>query len=236
MTSRLLALAGWLAAGHAATFGVFWLLLSIPESSVEMLAASSLVAVVTVVLFVVVEAAAVAAWQPQFRAGHLGRSVWRSSPGVVAALLVVTASWWLAALAASSWSGHRGEIDAWLMLHFNWTNTGRFHTFVGWVLGFVLFVGLSVALSLASTVAGGGLRSLRRPDWIRSGVSPVRLLTLGAVLAVFVWLPWQSAHWRPGWLAPNWQEAAFAATKLGLIYLAANLGWALALGVHRPRP
>jgi len=51
MTSRLFAITAWLASGHAVLFGLFWLLLAIPESNVAMLVASALIVVLMIVLF-----------------------------------------------------------------------------------------------------------------------------------------------------------------------------------------
>jgi hypothetical protein len=58
---------------------------------------------------------------------------------------------------------------------------------------------------------------------------------LTGILVVFLWLPWQGVAWRPAWLSPNWQETVFVTAKLGVLFLVAKVGWALALGVGRKR-
>ena len=50
MIGRLSALVGWLALGHAALAGLFWALVSVPESSVLMLALSGFLVVLMVIL------------------------------------------------------------------------------------------------------------------------------------------------------------------------------------------
>ena len=48
-------------------------------------------------------------------------------------------------------------------------------------------------------------------------------------MTLLVFLPLQAAYWRPEALPPNAIEIAFAAVKLGAIFVAANIGWALVL-------
>jgi hypothetical protein len=229
MTSRLMAITGWLSAGHALLFGLFWLLLSIPESNVATLAGSALLVVMMALLFGWVEAVGVLAWSGGMPARELPRRAIRTTAGVWlgAALFVVVS--YLVAHAGVWWRDHQGETDAWLMVRLGWTNTGTLHAGVRGLLAFVRFVGLSLALSLASAIITAGFQAIRHARWAREGVRPLRLLTIAAILIVFVWLPWRGVNWRPTWVTPNWEEAAFVAVKLGVIYLIANVGWALVL-------
>ncbi len=119
------------------------------------------------------------------------------------------------------------------MAQFGWTNTGWLHTAFRWLLVFVRFLGLSLGVSLAWAVASSGFAGVGRTGWLRDAVSLRRLLTLAGILVVFFWLPWRAVNWRPAWLAPNWQETTFVVLKLGILYVLANLGWALVLGVGR---
>jgi hypothetical protein len=231
MTGRLLAIAGWLAIGHAVIAGLYWLLLAIPESNVAMLAASALTAVAAVLVFGWVEAVALLACQADTRPRELPRRAVAKVPGVWlgAALFVVV--WFLVAHAGALWDARRGEIDAWLMAQFGWPNTGWLHTAFRWLLAFVQFLCLSVSVALASAFAVAGFTGVGGTRWLRNAVSLRRLLALAGVLVVFFWLPLQAVNWRPGWLAANWQETTFVVFKLGALYLIANLGWALVLGV-----
>ena len=233
MTRRLLAIAGWIAAGHAALAGLYWLLLAIPESNVPMLIASALTVVVAVLLFGWIEAVGLLAWQPEARPrALLGLGIGRAR-GVWLGAALFVAVWFLAFYAGAHWDSYRGEIDAWLIAQFGWTNTGWLHTAFRWLLAFVRFVGLSLAVSLAGAFAGGGFGALGHARWLRDAVSLRRLLTLAGILVVFFWLPWQAVDWRPSFLAPNWQETTFVVLKLGVLYLLVNVGWALILGVGR---
>jgi hypothetical protein len=231
MTRRLLAIAGWLAAGHAVLAGLYWLLLAIPESNVAMLAASALTLLTIVLAVGWIEAVGLLAWQPEARPRELPRRGLGRAPGVWFGIAIFVVIWLLATRAAVSWADHRGEVDAWLMARFGWTNTGWVHTAFRWLLGFVQFLGLSVSVALASAFAAGGFAAVRRARWFRDAFSLRRLLTLAGILIVFFWLPLQAVNWRPRWLAPNWQETTFVALKLAVFYVLANLGCALLLGV-----
>jgi hypothetical protein len=241
MTARLLAIAAWLAAAHLVLFGLYWLLLSTPESNVAMLAISASSVVLMALGFGWVEAVGILAWQPDGRARELPRRAIGEVPGVWLAAALLVGVWYLVAYLLWHWDANRGEIDAWLMAQFAWTNTGGLHTFVGWLSTFVRFLGLSLAISLAWAFAAGGFAGIRSARWMRDALSIWRLLTLAGILVVFFWLPWRAVNWRPAWLAPNWQETMFVVVKLGGIYLLANIGCALILGVGtnyktRPRP
>jgi hypothetical protein len=231
MTARLLAIAGWLAAGHAVIAGLYWLLLAIPESNVAMLAASVLSAVVMALLFGWVEIVGLLAWQAGAKPRELPRRATCKVPGVWLGTALFVAVWFLVFHADDLWGGRRGEIDAWLMAEFGWTNTGGLHTAFRWLLTFLRFLGLSVSVALASAFAAGGFGALRHVRWLRDALSLRRLLTLAGILVVFFWLPWLAVDWRPAWLAPNWQETTFVVMKLGILYVLANIGSALILGV-----
>ena len=231
MTKRLLAVAGWLAAGHAVLAGLYWLLLAIPESNAAMLAASALTAVAAVLVFGWVEAVGLLAWQVDPHPRELPRRAVGKAPGVWLGAALFVVAWFLLAHADALWNDHRGEIDAWLMAQFGWANTGSLHTAFRWLLTFVRFLGLSVSVALASAFAAAGFAGVGRTRWFRGALSVPRLLKLAGILIVFFWLPLQAVNWRPTWLAPNWQETTFVALKLGGLYLLANFGWALILGV-----
>lgn len=235
MTARVLAIAGWLATGHAVLAGLYWLLLAIPESPVAMLVASALTVLALVLAFGWVEAVGLLAWDPDATPRVTLRRGLTGAPGVWlgAALFVVV--WFLTAHARTRWDASRGEIDAWLIATFAWTNTGWIHTAAAWLIAFVRFVGLSLAVSLAWAFSRASFRGAAGSAWIRNGLSPRRLLALAGILVVFFWLPWRGVDWRPKWLAPNWQETTFVALKLAVLYLWASLGAALVLGVGRSR-
>lgn len=235
MTRRLLAIAGWLAAGHAVLAGLYWLLLAIPESNVPMLAASALSVVAAVLVFGWIEAVGLLAWQLEARPRELLRRGVGTAPGVWLGAALFVAAWCLVAYAQAHWDSYRGEIDAWLMAQFGWANAGWLHAALRWLLAFVRFLGLSLAVSLAWAFALNGFAGIRSARWTRDAFSLRRLLALAGILVAFFWLPWLAAAWRPAWLAPNWQETTFVVLKLGILYLLANIGWALVLGVGRSR-
>jgi hypothetical protein len=153
----------------------------------------------------------------------------RSVMPFLGALAVFGACWWLAGRLGSWYASQRGELDAWFIARFGWTNTSVVHFLVGWLVAFLRYV-VALSLSLAFFVQGSRapLRSFAS-RWIRAAFSPARLLSLAVLLLLLFWLPWRAVYWKPGWLNPNWQEVVFVALKLGLLYIVAHVGWALGL-------
>jgi hypothetical protein len=236
MIRRLSFVTAWLAAGHALLFALFWVLLSVPESNVTMLIASALVAALLAFVFGIVEGGAIAAWETETRVRDLPRRSLAALPGAWLGAIAFAAAWLLTSQASAWWQGHRGEIDAWLMAQFGSPETARLHAAAGWVFAFAAYVvGLSLALALGVAVVRGGVRAVATAAWLRNAFAFRRLLMLTGILLVFLWLPWQGVTWRPAWLSPNWQETVFVTAKLGVLFLVANVGWALALGLGRQR-
>lgn len=48
-------------------------------------------------------------------------------------------------------------------------------------------------------------------------------------LFVGIWLPWQAVYWRPASLPPTWAQPVFAALKLLMLFVVANVAWAFIL-------
>lgn len=229
---RFSALTAWLTAGHALVFGLFWLLLQVPESNVLMLLASALLVLAMAAAVAVTEGVGLAWWQPE--SGWRG-AIRHALPALAAALpaLVVFALVWVAtARGATAWTARQGEIDAWLMLHLGWTRTAALHGAIAWLVAFVRYaVGLSLSLTILWVAQRDGLKALARPAWLRRAVSPLRLVLVALCLYAGLWLPWLAASWRARWVAPNWQEPLFVAVKLGVLFLVANVAWAAILGL-----
>jgi len=236
MIRRLSFVTAWLAAGHALLFALFWLLLLVPESNVTMLVSSALIVALLALVFGIVEGGALAAWETGTRARDLPRRSLAALPGVWLGAIVFAAVWMLTSRAGAWWQDHRGEIDAWLMAQFGSPETARLHAAAGWVFAFTAYVlGLSLALALGIAVVRNGARAVATAAWLRDAFAARRLLMLTGILVVFLWLPWQGVAWRPAWLSPNWQETVFVTAKLGVLFLVANVGWALVLGLERER-
>jgi hypothetical protein len=230
MTARFGSIVAWLVAGHAALFGLFWLLLRVPESNVVMLLVSAFVALAVVVIAGVIQGAALHAWAGTPWAQAVRRALGALLP-FLAGLLLFGLIWWLSGLGWTWWKRHIGEVNAWLMLRFGWTRTSVLHRAVEWLVAFVRYVfAVSLALALVVGAIRHGAGSLLSGRWIREGAGLRRLAVVAGLMWLFVWLPWQGVYWRPKAVAPNWQELVFVSLKLGVIYLLANVGWALVLG------
>jgi hypothetical protein len=154
----------------------------------------------------------------------------RAVPVFLLTALPFVVLFYLTGLAHDWLQGHGGEIDAWLIAHFKLTKSGAIHSALGWLLWVVRYVlGTSLSLAAFTEAMTAGPRALSRLHWLAVGVAWRRLLVIAATLLALAWLPWQAAYWRPKALPATWVELAFAAVKLGAIYLLANIGWAIVL-------
>lgn len=227
---RALAIVACLLAGHTAAAGLFWALVNVPESNVLMLALSAALVVLIVAALGWTEATALLSWRPDLTLAEAARRGLGAAPAVIAAAAVFGVVWWATARADAWLAARAGEIDAWLIATFELTRTAWAHRALDVALFLVRYAaGVSLAVAVLGAVARDGWRALTRLGWLRTGLSRRHLGLVGAAMTLLVFLPLQGAFWRPEALPPNAIEIAFAALKLGAIFLVAHVGWALVL-------
>jgi hypothetical protein len=230
VTRKALTLVAWLAAGHALLVALFWGLVNVPDANALMLGASLAVALLLLLGVALVDGTA-AAWLLPGRTFReaLGAGL-RSVPGVVAALIAFGACWWLAGRLDAWHATYHGQIDAWMISRFNAPEATWPHRAID-ILSFLLrdVLGVSLAVALLFAWLERGLRGLAGAGWLRAGLSRDQVMLVAIGVTLFIALPWHFAHWRPESLPPTWVQPAFAVAKLGLIYVAMNVGWALCL-------
>jgi len=231
VTARLAVIASWLLGGHLVLLAIFWGLLTVPESSVLMLGLSAVAVVALVVVAATIHAGAMAAWQHENGLVRTLLTGIRHAPAFLLAAFLFWVIWvvtgWLLAWHASV----AGQIDAMLIVRTGSPRTGWLHALVFWGLQFVRWpLALTLSLTLLSAVVRGGFGALRDTRWLRSALRPARWLLITVWLLLLIVLPWQSVDWRPAGLALA-LEPWFVAVKLGLIAVAAAVGWALILRI-----
>jgi len=229
----------WAGAGHAILGALYWLLLQIPESNVFMLTASLLVVVAAVAGAGIVEATALAGLRPNVRAKAAFATGTRRAMWIVLPLALFGAFWWATGFATQWLTAVRGQIDAWFIATFGWTNVGWFHTLTAWVVWFLRYpiaVALGVSLMAALTDVGAG--ALTRSAWLARAWHWRTALVVPFALLVGFYLPWQFVvPWRPASLPVSWVQPAFAAVKLALVFVVMNLAWVAVLAcAGRERP
>ncbi len=215
----------WLTLGHAAWLGLFWALLNVPESNAWMLALSAGIVVAMIALACGLYTSTVHWLRGATTPVNALRSGFRRwAPAIVGAALGGLL-WWAGRAAADAAAAHAGEIDAWMISQFQRTQTVGLHRVLGVLCGILQYVvAPAVGVTALCVAQFEGLAALRSWSWLGRALS-VRAMSQTAV-AVFalIWAPWQLAYWRPDVLPPNAAELAFAALKLGAVFVAANLG------------
>lgn len=226
MTRRLAVISGCLAIGALVVGGLYWLFLNTPESSALMLAASAgLILVMVLVAGVILNAVIFKALGDGLRI-----SLRRAPRGllwfVLAAVVVMIG--WMVVWRSDAWiAAHSGEISAWFIARFGWSDISALFRTAEWVSIWIRWMLLPVlAIAALASVLHDGARALRSPRWLRRAFN-WRVLPLSTLLfVVLVALPWWATTWRPD-LPPTWIEPTLAAVRLGLIAIVITIGWAM---------
>ena len=199
--------------GTAATGGVFWLLLNVPESN----ALALILSAVLVLLFsllagyttsVVLVAADGATVVQATRRGIHGLS------GFLLGLALFSVLWLVTTSIDGQWTLHGGEIDALLLRYAGTSNSGWLHTGVRWLLWLVRWgVGLAV-------ICGCTAGSVRRSGVRRGMGLALSAVPLGATLVGLLsgYGLWSLAYWRPKSLPANTAELIFVSVKLSALF------------------
>jgi hypothetical protein len=155
----------------------------------------------------------------------LARAVW-----LVPALVVFGVGWWATGRIDSWHAAHRGEIDASLMVRFNWAESAWVHRVIDWA-GFALryVIGGSLALALGAAGVTMGAGAVAAARWVRRALNPMTLVVVAALELVFIILPWRHLYWRPKGIPATRAEAVFVGAKLFTIAILTAIGWVLLL-------
>lgn len=217
----------WLAGAHLVLGGLYWALLTTPETNPLTLTLSAVLVVLLVAATTVAVVGAArlvdgAAW----RALTAGAS--RLLPAGVIGLVLTAVLLWVAS-AIDTWaSDHEGAIRATLIARIGWQDATPLFTVVQWGLWWLRLVVTPLIGSAASVaVMRAGLPAVLHADWVRVALGLRSLGLATAAAFILIRLPWSAVAWRPTGLPASWVEPAAAAIKLGAIVLAMSAGWAV---------
>lgn len=222
--------------GGALSAAIYWGFLNTPESTVWTLALSAVLLLAVLLVGATSMGTVLLAWY----SGRVSRPVvvgaLRGLPAFLLPALLVIAVWWLVGRADARVAATSGEISAWFIAQFNWSDVGWLFTSIEWVSLWLRWV-------VAPFIALVWWRTIMVRGWkptgalLREALHPVRVLAATAIVALLVWVPWtQLAPWRPHGLATGTTELLFVGAKLALVTLLSAVGWSLvARTAARPR-
>jgi hypothetical protein len=216
-----------LLAGATLSASIYWGFLNTPESTVWTLALSAVLALALLLVAATAIGTVLLAWYSGRVSLPVVVGALRGLPAFVPPALFVGAVWWLV-LRADAWLLETsGEISAWFIAQFNWSD-------VRWLFETLAWLSLWVRWVVAPLVALVWWRTILVRGWkptaaiVRESLHPARVLAATAIVGVLVWVPWtQLAPWRPRGLSPGTMELAFVGAKLALIAVLSALGWSL---------
>jgi hypothetical protein len=225
---RLAATTAWMLTGTAAFAAIFWAFLNTPESTIFALALSLVLMLAMYVVMAVSWSGALLGWLHGWSTSTVRRAL-RGVPMFLPPMLLVALVWWATGRALDWMSAHSGEIGAWFIASFNWSDVRplvRAVTYAGeWVRGLAVpFAGLVWLGHLLNT----GARPLFDRECLTQAFSPMRLLAATAIAGVTIVAPLgYGVYWVPRGLPPTWVEPAFATVKFGAMAVVGAVGAAL---------
>jgi len=205
----------WLTAALAALAGLFWALVSTPESNAWMLALSALLVLAMLLVGGLALDVAIRLWRglPP-RPGRPGDLLW---PGLrlVPALGLAALVWWAAGSAQAWVEASRGRLTAAIIARTGWADPEVLFTAAAWLTALAAWVaGPLLALGcFGAATRGTAVATIRR--WVAQSLS-LRALAAGAALAVALgrFWPWLE-QWRPA-LPPTAVQLVFAGAKIAV--------------------
>lgn len=224
----LAAITLWILAGAALTGGAYWTFLITPESTVGSLAVSALLLAIAFFLLAVTVSGAIQAWARGMSVSIL-RSAITGVAAIVPAVLVFAAVWWLTGSATDRVTIYSGQINAWFIARFGWSDVSGLFRAIDWAAIWLKGVAAPMlALSLMGAITLAGWKSLARAAWLKHAVSPLRLALATLWFGLFVAAPWiYLAPWRPQGLPATSVELMFIIAKLSMVALVMATGAAL---------
>ena len=213
--------------GAVATASIYLAFLNTPESSAWMLALSAVLLLAAALVTATTIGTVLLSWYSGGVSCPVVVGAVRRLPAFVLPALFVGAVWWLV-LRGDAWlAEHSGEISAWFIARFDWSD-------VRWLFQALAWVSLWLRWVVAPFIALVWWRTILVRGWkptltlVRESLRPSGVLTATAIVGILVWVPWtQLAPWRPRGLAPGTTELLFVGVKLGLVAVLSALGWSL---------
>jgi hypothetical protein len=236
MSSPVVRVTLWLAAALHLLAGLYWALLSTPESNAMMLVLSLLLIVVLLLGAGVAVDVAMRLWTGD-RVGRRLPDLVLPAVRLLPALAVFGVVWWLAGAADARVEGSRGAITAAIIARTGWADPEAVFTAARWLATLIAWVvGPLAALGLFGALTRGvPVGAVRR--WLAPALS-WRALAVGALAVIALAWFWPLLEaWRPA-LPPTPLQLAFVAAKIaaGLTALALAIGSFIRLAALDARP
>jgi hypothetical protein len=207
------AVATILLAGGVVTSALYWAFLNTPESNALMLALSALLTLGVIVSAATTVNASVLLARGASTYAAVVSGIRGAGWFVVALTLLVLM--WIAVARVDRWIGeHAGEIDAWFIARFGWSDISALLQAELWMSRWLRWGMFPVtALSLLAALLTSERRL--RFAWLRRAWHWRTLVVTTLVFVLLFALPWQLTAWRPS-LPPTWIAPLVAAIRLGV--------------------
>lgn len=205
----------WVLVGSALTAGVYWAFLITPESTVWMLVASALLAIVALAMAGLTASGAIAIRSSGISMVSM-RGAWRGMAGVIPVAVIAWIIWWMAAHAETWVALRSGQISAWFIARLGWDDVSWLFTGVRYAADWFRWVGAGLlGLSLIAGFVTTGWSTLGGAAWLARALQPRALVVSTFWFVLLIALPWiYLVPWRPKELPASSIEFAFIVAKL----------------------
>ena len=235
MMRALASCTAWILAGGVVFTALYWAFINTPESTVLMLALSLLLVVAMAAVLAVTLSGALDGWSRGWSSGTLRRAV-GGVPAFVPAALFVALVWWGVGRGLGWLDAHSGEIGAWFIATFNWSDVRPLlagaHYAGEWLR---LVVAPFAGLVWLADVLSRGWRPIVDQACLTRAFSPARLALATIVAWLMLIAPLSyGLYWVPTGLSPTWVEPAFAVAKAAVFAIAGAVGCSLIARLATP--
>jgi hypothetical protein len=235
MIAALVRVTAWLMLALLVMAGLFWALISTPESNVWMLTVSALTALALLFTAGLAVDIAMRLWRGRPARPDGAGGLLRPGLRLVPALLVFAVVWWVAHLAGAQVEANRGRITAAIIARTGWANPEILFTAARWLVALGAWViAPLLAFGLFGALTHGAARTAAG-RWLRQALSWRALVAGALVVAAIAWAWPRLDAWRPP-LPPTWIQLVFVGAKAtaGLAALAVVLASFIRLAALDP--
>lgn len=235
MMRPLLLSVAWTLSGAALGAALFWAFLNTSESTVFTLGVSLILVIAMAVVTGAATTGVMAGWIAGWQQPFVRRAI-AGTPAILPPAILVVVVWWIVGRGLAWLAAHDGEINAWFIATFDWSDVRPLLNGARLALEWArtILVPFAALVWLGHLLGHGWRPLLHRASLVRA-LSPWRLAAVTAIAAATLWAPLTyGTYWMPRGLPPTWVEPAVAIVKFSAMAILGAIGISLIARLAAP--